>query len=96
MERALADCRDWPGLPNAVAAVSHASPLAESVLESVSRVVFARHELPVPELQVSLGDADGFIGRVDFLWPDKTAPRTARTGRLHRHPLDMGRHLDSR
>lgn len=71
MEQVLADCRDWPGSPKAAAAVALASPFAESVLESVSRVVFARRGLPQPELQVNLGDADGFIGRVDFLWRDR-------------------------
>ena len=68
LDQVLADCRNWPGTPRAAAAVAFASPLAESVLESVSRAVFARHGLRKPELQVSLGDADGFIGRVDFLW----------------------------
>lgn len=71
LEQVLADCRDWPGLPKAAAAVAQASPLAESVLESVSRAVFVRHRLPAPELQVSVGDSEGFIGRVDFLWREQ-------------------------
>ena len=71
LKQVLADCRDWPGHAKAAAAVALASPLAESVLESVSRVVFARQGLPAPELQASISDADGFIGRVDFLWRDQ-------------------------
>lgn len=71
LEQVLADCHDWPGIPAARVAMAFADPLAESVLESISRVAFARAGLPVPELQVNLRDADGFIGRVDFLWPDE-------------------------
>lgn len=71
LEQVLADCREWPGAPHARAAVAFATPLAESVLETISRVVFAREGLPAPTLQVDLGDADGFIGRVDFLWPEQ-------------------------
>lgn len=71
LEQILADCHDWPGVPNACRAVAFASPLAESVLESISRVAFADAGLPAPQLQVNLSDAQGFIGRVDFLWPEQ-------------------------
>ena len=48
--------------------VAFADPLAESVLESISRAVFHEQGLPPPELQVWVGDEDEIIGRVDFLW----------------------------
>ncbi len=48
--------------------VAFADPLAESVLESISRVAFHEHGLPPPELQVWVGDEDEIAGRVDFLW----------------------------
>jgi very-short-patch-repair endonuclease len=41
--------------------------LAESVLESIARVVFRDCGLPPPELQVWVGGAE-VVGRVDFLW----------------------------
>jgi very-short-patch-repair endonuclease len=47
--------------------VEFADGLAESVLESIARVAFRECGLPMPELQVEIGD-DEFIGRVDFLW----------------------------
>ena len=68
LDAVLRDCHEWPGSPQAEAAVAFASQLAESVMESVSRAVFARHGLPAPELQARLSDSEGLIGRVDFLW----------------------------
>jgi hypothetical protein len=43
---------------------------AESVGESVSRVTMAELGLPAPVLQHRFFDADGFIGTVDFWWPE--------------------------
>jgi hypothetical protein len=66
---ALSTCRRWPGASKAAEVVEFADGLAESVLESLARVVFRDLGLPPPELQVEIRDADGqFIGRVDFLW----------------------------
>ncbi|GGB38244.1 hypothetical protein GCM10011492_31220 [Flexivirga endophytica] len=42
---------------------------AESPLESLSRTRMFQLGLPMPELQVKFYDASGFIGRVDFFWP---------------------------
>ena len=65
----LAACRRWPGASKAAEVVEFADGRAESVLESIARVVFRDLGLPAPELQVEIRDADGnFIGRVDFLW----------------------------
>jgi Protein of unknown function (DUF559) len=61
-------CAGWRGIQTArqVAAFCDARP--ESVLESVSRVVFADRGLPPPELQVWVGNETEMIGRADFLW----------------------------
>lgn len=68
LERVLADCPRWPGLARARQVVAVSDGRAESVLESVSRVVFAEQGLPPPDLQVWVGGDDWVIGRVDFLW----------------------------
>src|SRR6202453_1495122 len=44
-------------------------PAAESVLESIGRVVMHEHGLEPPDLQAELGGPDGCIGRVDYYWP---------------------------
>ena len=63
----LADCARWRGVSRAADVVAFADRLAESVLESIARVVFRDVGLPPPELQVWAGDAE-IVGRVDFLW----------------------------
>jgi very-short-patch-repair endonuclease len=64
----LADCSRWPGLQRAKRVVAFGDARAESVLESISRVVFREQQLPDPDLQVWVGDDGIVIGRVDFLW----------------------------
>ncbi len=46
------------------------SPLRESPLESVSYAEFVDWGIPLPEMQVTIHDEEGFVGRVDFLWRD--------------------------
>lgn len=60
----------WPGSATARAALDFSSPLAESVGESRLRVLLHTHGLPVPALQVVFTDADGFVARVDFYFPE--------------------------
>ena len=68
LQAVLECCRRWPGLQRAAEVVAFADSLAESPLESISRVAFAGCGLPPPQLQALLG-ADGFvIARVDFYW----------------------------
>jgi hypothetical protein len=64
----LRDCSVWRGVPAAGRVVGFADGRAESVQESLARVIFCEQELPAPELQVWLGDDDGPIGRADFYW----------------------------
>jgi Protein of unknown function (DUF559) len=63
----LAACARWPGIRRASQVVEFSDGLAESALESISRVAFRDHGLPAPELQVWVG-GDDVIGRADFLW----------------------------
>jgi hypothetical protein len=63
----LAACPRWRGISRAADVVAFADGLAESVLESLARVVFRDCGLPPPELQVWIGEA-AVVGRVDFLW----------------------------
>jgi hypothetical protein len=68
LQSVLADCHHWPGVARARQVVAFSDPRAESVFESISRVVFRDHGLPPPDLQVWVGDEEMVIGRVDFLW----------------------------
>jgi hypothetical protein len=55
------------GNDRAALVIAFADGRAESVLESIARVVFRDCGLPPPELQVWVGGAE-VVGRVDFLW----------------------------
>lgn len=63
LETMLSDCRGWPGAGQAQIAIRLADPLAESVLESLSRAAMWQEGLPKPRTQVVIGRA-----RVDFFW----------------------------
>lgn len=64
------DCATWSGIVQARRVVDFADPLAESALESLSRVAIHEQNLPAPRTQVPLGDAHGPRCRVDFSWED--------------------------
>ncbi|MGY4770999.1 type IV toxin-antitoxin system AbiEi family antitoxin domain-containing protein [Kribbella sp. CWNU-51] len=61
----------WPGSATARAALRFSDPLSESVGESRLRVLMHNHGLPPPVLQATFTDAGGFVGRVDFYFPDQ-------------------------
>lgn len=63
----LADRR---GIVRAGQVVEFADGLSESPGESVSRAAMRALGFPAPTLQHPFSDADGFVGRVDFWWPD--------------------------
>ncbi|CAN5229997.1 hypothetical protein BH20ACT5_BH20ACT5_17650 [soil metagenome] len=63
-------CSHLEGIGRAGRVCGFADGRAESVLESVSRVELVARGVPVPQLQVVIGDDDGIIGRVDMLWED--------------------------
>ncbi len=60
----------WPGSPMIRRALAFADRLSESVGESRTRVLMRDEGLPPPQLQVDFADAQGFIGRVDFFFPE--------------------------
>jgi len=68
LEQVLDDCRGWPGIQRAREWVAFADGRAESALESVGRWRMHEAELPPPDLQVTIADRDGTIGRTDFCW----------------------------
>lgn len=58
------------GVPRARRVASFADARSESVAESVSRVQFARHGIPEPELQYEvIGEGGEVVARADFGWP---------------------------
>jgi hypothetical protein len=61
-------CSTWPGGAAIKPVVHFASGLAETPLESISRVAFRQLSLPAPELQVEIRWWGEFVARVDFLW----------------------------
>jgi hypothetical protein len=65
-------CAGWPGARAARDVAGSASPLAESPLESLTRLGLLDAGLPEPELQVRIVDpADGWWCRVDMLWREQ-------------------------
>jgi hypothetical protein len=71
LQRLLKVIEFWPGSATARAALLFSDPLSESVGESRLRVLMQNHDLPAPVLQTVFTDADGFVGRVDFYFPDR-------------------------
>jgi hypothetical protein len=67
LESLLANCGRRRGIQRASQVVTFADSRAESVLESIARVVFRDCGLPPPDLQVWVGGPQA-VGRVDFLW----------------------------
>jgi very-short-patch-repair endonuclease len=59
----------------------------ESNVESAFSALLARSDLPSPEKQVPMHDGEGFVGRVDFLWPDERVI-VEIDSRLHDGPVD--------
>jgi hypothetical protein len=66
--RTLAAMERWPGVEQARRVAGFADGLAESPLESISRVAIHELGLPAPELQVEVYLGARLLGRVDTLW----------------------------
>ena len=69
----ITTCGRWPGIQRARRVMAFSDARSESVLESISRVVFDEQGLPSPDLQAWVGGEVDVVGRADFLW---TAYRT--------------------
>lgn len=71
LREVLDACRGWPGAKRAARALEKVDPLAESPLESISRLAFGWLQLPAPKSQRWIYDQRGvFIGRCDFYWDE--------------------------
>jgi hypothetical protein len=70
LQNAVERMRGVPGSRRAGAASAFATHLAESPLESVSRVRIMEAGFPEPVLQKGFTDSTGFRAVVDFWWPD--------------------------
>lgn len=69
LEAQLRRCSGWPGAQAAARVVAFADERAESPLESLDRVAFARAGLPAPLSQVDVSGPRGdWLARVDFLF----------------------------
>jgi hypothetical protein len=64
----VSECRRWPWVRRAARAVALSDPAAESPLESVSRLFFIDHDIPMPTSQVTLTRRGLFLARSDFWW----------------------------
>lgn len=71
LEAVLADCRGWPWIRRAAAAVHLADPATESALESLSRLFFRDHDIPPPQTQFDLRQGNRFVARTDFWWESR-------------------------
>lgn len=83
---ALLACSGWPGYQRAAFVVRFADGRAESVLESVARLLWHDAGLPPPEIQPVIRHQGRFVARVDFLW---------RTARLVVEVDGMGKYADA-
>jgi hypothetical protein len=63
-------CWNWPGIGRAQRALRLIDPLAESPLESLSRLLFGNLRLPRPSTQVTIRSGGMFVGRTDFYWDE--------------------------
>lgn len=70
LDEVVTRCSAWPGLTSARHVLGFADGLAESVLESISRVAYPICAIPMPELQVEVLVDDRLVARVDNLWRD--------------------------
>ena len=66
----LAQFGSLPGVALCGGVIDFADGCSASPGESLSRVAIHAAGLPAPELQMSFYDRRGFIGTVDFWWPE--------------------------
>jgi very-short-patch-repair endonuclease len=65
LDAAIRGARGWPGVRQARAVLELADPLAESPLESLTRLALIDDKFPAPQLQAAI---PGTPYRVDMLW----------------------------
>lgn len=68
-DQLLREVEKGRGCRHSTEAAERADPRSESPYESWARAIMLQNSLPMPLLQREFFDAAGFIGRVDFYWP---------------------------
>jgi very-short-patch-repair endonuclease len=96
LRAALRRTTDVHGLGDARAVIRQARDGAESVRETLLRLLIVQHGFVEPELQVEVHDVDGtLIARLDMAWRDERAA-AEYDGAVHRddgrHSSDLVRH----
>lgn len=96
VQRQVGRFRSWAGADTVRAVAGLADARLESAGEARSYVMFHRHRVDLPELQVVIVDLDGrAVGRVDFAWTlDRHVGEfdgLIKYGRLNAYPDDPGR-----
>lgn len=91
LEEVLARQAGWPGSARARVRVTRATGLCESPLESVGLLRCAQQGLPPPDLQVLVGDDEGPLARVDFLWREHRTVGEADGRRKYATAADLWR-----
>ncbi|MBF4163850.1 PDDEXK family nuclease [Nocardioides acrostichi] len=67
----LSHMRTWPKTLAIRRYIDVADPASESVGETLARLLFLDHGLPLPRTQLEVYDQTGrLIGRLDFAWPE--------------------------
>lgn len=82
--------RGWPGAARARLVVLEAEPLAESPLETLTRLRVLAHGFPRPVAQYVVRDARGtFLGRVDMAYPRERVALEADGRTKYASPADL-------
>lgn len=101
LQAVLLRTQGWPGIHTAMRVTTFADGLAETPLESLQRANFILYGVPLPRLQVLIGDIT-LIGRVDFLWEEEgvvgeadgllkyTSPAVLRAEKIRQEGIEEG------
>lgn len=93
LEEMARECAGWPGSVRALRVAAFADGGADSPLESVARVVFDERGLEPPYLQFEVAGPFGYIGRVDFCWPQHRTIAEADGAIKYQNPDNAKRQL---
>jgi hypothetical protein len=77
LQRTWESCLPFRGYKRSLDGINNGKDRSESPLESVSRFSMRILGCPVPELQRSYWDDEGFVGDTDFSWPKYNAAAEA-------------------
>jgi Protein of unknown function (DUF559) len=92
-DEVLGFCGRWRGIAQARRVVEFSDGRAESVFESISRVVFDEAGLPPPDLQAWVGMEEAVVGRADFFWPQHSTIAEADGAMKYDNPEEARKQL---